>query len=120
MKLFAYPLQVGVFVGKQLAEHRCQQPIVFLQGFDDAGGWKIQLGQTAAVVFHLLDELEWRLTAGEYPCCGAGSDGSQSYADLGIELMRGELVALELGQEAAVQSFRMGQQEDRQPVQMDA
>ena len=64
VKLLAHPLEVRVFVGKQLAEHGSEQTVVLLQRFHDAAGRKIQFSQTAAVVLHLLDELERRLPAG--------------------------------------------------------
>ena len=38
-----------------------QQPVVLLQRFQNRAGRQIQLGQAAAVVLHLFDELQRRL-----------------------------------------------------------
>ena len=56
MKLLADPLEVRILLGKQLAKHGSEQTVVLLQRLDDTAGWKIQLGQTPAVVFHLFHE----------------------------------------------------------------
>ncbi len=120
MQLLAHPLEVGVFVGKQLAQHRSQQPVIFLQGFDDTAGRQVQLGQAAAVVFHLLDELERGLATGQNARRGAGCDGGQGHSDPGFELPGLELAALQPGQEAPVQRFGVRQQKYCQPMQVDA
>ncbi len=109
MKLLAHPLQVRVLVGEQLAQQGREQAVVFLQGLHDAAGRKIQLGQAPAVIFHLLDELERRLAAGENAGGRAGCDGRQRHADFRVELVRLELVALQLGEEAPVECFRVRQ-----------
>ncbi len=120
MQLLAHPLEVGVFVGEQLAQHGGEQPVILLQGFDDAAGRQIELGQAAAVVFHLLDEFQRRLAAGQNARGGARSDGSQRHADLGLELPGLKLALFQPRQEAPVQRFGVRQEKHRQAMQVDA
>ena len=48
--------------------------IVLFQRFQNRAGRQVQLGQTAAVVFHLLDEFERRMALRQNPGGGAGGD----------------------------------------------
>ena len=88
MQLLAHPLEIRVFVGKQLAQHGSEQAVVRLQCFDDTAGGQIELGQAAAVVFHLLDEFQRRLATGQNARGSARRDGSQRDANLGFERPR--------------------------------
>ena len=118
VELFAHPLEIRVFIGQQLAQHGRQQTVIFLQRFDDAAGRQVQLGQTPAVVFHLLDELQRWLTAGQNSGGRARSKRSQSSADLGFVLPRLELPALQFQEELPVERFGVGQQEYGEPLQV--
>ena len=42
----------------QRFEHRRKQTVVFLERFQNRAGGQIQLGETAAVILHLLNELK--------------------------------------------------------------
>ena len=57
MKLFADPLEVGIFVGQQLAQHRRQQAVILLERFHNTAGRQIQLGEPPAIVLHLFNKL---------------------------------------------------------------
>jgi len=61
-------------------QRRRQQQIVLLQSFQNGAGGKVQLGQTAAVVLHLFDELEGRMTLRQNPGGGAGGDAGERQA----------------------------------------
>ena len=86
MKLLADPLKIGVLIGNQGFEHRRKQTIVFLERLQNRAGRQIELGQTAAVVLHLLDELERRMSQGQNSRSGSGGDGGQRDALFGLEL----------------------------------
>src|ERR1051326_5726694 len=119
MKLFANPLEIRVFVRQQLAQQWCQQPVVFLHRLDDAAGRQVQFGQSAAVVLHLFDELQRRLTARQNSRRRSWSERCERSADLRFELLGLELPVLEPCQETPVQSFDVRQKKNGQPLQVD-
>ena len=94
--------------------------IVFLERFDDGAGRKIQLGQPAAVVFHLLDEFDRRLATGENARGCTRGQRSQGGPDLWFKLAGLQFALLQLCLEAPVQCFGMRQQELGQAMQVDA
>src|SRR5690606_8723415 len=58
VKLVTDPLEVRMIPRMQCLQGRRQQAIVFLKCFQDRARGEVQFRQAAAVVFHLLDEVE--------------------------------------------------------------
>ena len=115
MELIPNPLKIGMLIGNQCIERGRQQAIVLLQGFQDRAGRQIQLGQTAAVVLHLFDELKRGQIVRQDPRCGTGRDGGQCGA-----LLRLETHFLQTCQETAVDLIGLRLQESRQSLEMEA
>ena len=60
MQLLAHPLEVGDILALPLSEFGGHETVVFLQSLDDRTWREVQLGQPAAIVFHLFDEFQRR------------------------------------------------------------
>ena len=116
VKLLAHPLKIGVLVRNQRFERRRQQLVVLLQRFQNRAGRQIQLGQAAAVVFHLLDEFERRLAAA--PECARPRPGVIA-ASAERCLGSNPSVRRRL-EELALDFFGVRLQQHRQPLQMHA
>ena len=100
MELLADPLKIGVLVRHQRHQQRRQQPVVFLERFENRAGRQIQLGRAAAVVFHLLDELQRSfpcarmraaapgvICASAIVCLGSNSELPQAAQELAVDLI---------------------------------
>ena len=115
MQLLADPLKVGVLVRQQRHQQRRQQLIVFLQRFQNRAGRQIQLGQTASVILHLLDEMQRSFPLRQNARRRSRRDLRQRRSLLGLKRQRAQAA-----QELAVDLIRVRFQQHRQPVQMHA
>ena len=115
VQLFANPLKIGVLVRNQRLECRRQDRIVLFQSFQNGAGRKIHLGQPPAVVFHLLDEFQRRMTARQHARGRARGDGGKGRTLLGLKSQRAQAL-----DELTLDFFGVRLQQYGEPLQMHA
>src|SRR5712671_3902925 len=97
VELLADPLEVCVFLRQQRYQERRQQPVIFLERFKDGAGRQIQLGQAAAVILDLFDEMQGRFSLRKNARRSARRDVSQ-----GDSLLRFKAKLTQAAQKLAV------------------
>ena len=88
--MFADPAEVIDLLRHEFFEDASEQVIVLFQRIDDGAGRQVHFGQTAAVVFHLLEEFADGAAFAKRAERGAGRDGAESGGLPVVE--RGELI----------------------------